>query len=342
MEFTIQKTNQLKSIAILMMLFLHLFNKDYKNLFEPLLFIQSTPLSYYISLFCDACVPIFAFVSGYGLYYKFLNNNNSYFKDNLIRIKKLYYVFWILLFLFVVVIGSILKVEGYPGSILKFLGNFTAINVSYNGAWWFLTIYIFFVLTSSFWFVLLEKLNPFVAVFLFFLLYCIGFYFRIYYKANYSNSFLYWLHSQSALYFCTLFQFMLGAMALKYKWNSFIKNKFGKIVENTSLFFLITFLLIVIHSLVPNLFFAPFFAFVFIFSFNMVKVGKITNILFDFFTPHATNIWLVHMFFYTIYFKNFVYSFKYVLPIFLVLIGLSVLSSYGINYINNKLVSKYL
>ena len=54
MPITLQKSNQLKSIAILMMLFLHLFNRDYTGLFQPLLFVGNQPLSYYISLFCDA------------------------------------------------------------------------------------------------------------------------------------------------------------------------------------------------------------------------------------------------------------------------------------------------
>ena len=75
MEITIQKSNQLKSIAILMMLGLHLFNREYTGLFQPLIFMGAQPLSYYLSLFCDACVPIFAFVSGYGLYFKFKQNS---------------------------------------------------------------------------------------------------------------------------------------------------------------------------------------------------------------------------------------------------------------------------
>lgn len=79
-SITLQQSNQLKSIAILMMLFLHLFNRDYKGLFEPLIFMGQNPLSYYISMFCDACVPIFAFVSGYGLYYSYINSKNLYFK----------------------------------------------------------------------------------------------------------------------------------------------------------------------------------------------------------------------------------------------------------------------
>lgn len=97
MPITIQKSNQLKSIAILMMLFLHLFNRDYTGLFQPLLFVGNQPLSYYISLFCDACVPIFAFVSGYGLYYKFKAADRSYRNENILRLKKLYMNYWIIL-----------------------------------------------------------------------------------------------------------------------------------------------------------------------------------------------------------------------------------------------------
>lgn len=88
MGLSIQKSNQLKSIAILMMLYLHLLSKDYNGLFQPLLFIGVQPLSYYISLFSDACVPIFAFVSGYGLYYSYLNNKNLYFKKKHRKDKK--------------------------------------------------------------------------------------------------------------------------------------------------------------------------------------------------------------------------------------------------------------
>lgn len=64
------KSNELKAIAALMMLCLHLFNNlNYNNLFTPLIFIGSKPLIYYISLFCDAYIPIFAFITGHGLYY---------------------------------------------------------------------------------------------------------------------------------------------------------------------------------------------------------------------------------------------------------------------------------
>jgi len=89
-----------------MMLFLHLFNTlDYQNLFQPLV--------YYLSLFGDACVPIFAFVSGYGLYYKYSKSTATYSKDNVVRLKKLYLNYWIIILLFPVALGFVLQFTGY-------------------------------------------------------------------------------------------------------------------------------------------------------------------------------------------------------------------------------------
>lgn len=133
MEITIQKSNQLKALAILMMLCLHLFNRDHKGLFEPIVFVGTQPLSYYISLFSDACVPIFCFVSGYGLYFKFQKDQGGYNKGNIKRIKKLYVNYWIILLLFAVGLGFLLNKDGYPGNFTRFVLNTTALDTSYNG-----------------------------------------------------------------------------------------------------------------------------------------------------------------------------------------------------------------
>jgi hypothetical protein len=340
MAIPLQKSNQLKSIAILMMLCLHLFNREYHGLFQPLVFIGKQPLSYYISLFCDACVPIFAFVSGYGLYFKYVENPETYGKANSTRLKKLYINYWIILLLFAVVLGAILGTPGYPGSFLKVFLNLTAVNPSYNGAWWFLTIYILFVLSSGFWFRLLDQLNPYLFIIVLLLVYGIAFYFRIYKVALFENEVLQWIHQQLALFFCTLVQFMLGAFALKFKWHSKISQLFNRIHFKNSLTLAMIGLLVVFHGVVPNFIIAPFTALGFIFLFLQLQLPVFFNKLLDFFTPHATNIWLIHMFFYMIYFKDFIYSPKYEVPIFLLLVGCCILSSIVVNHINQRVVSK--
>ena len=150
MELTKSQIKTTKGIAILFMLLLHLFcTKTYEDLYTPVIFMGSTPLVYYLALFGDCCVAIYCFCSGYGLFISYKNNKDNYFKNNLLRIFKLYINYWIVLFIFVVILGPILgQVDKYPGNFKTFISTFTAISPAYNGAWWFITTYIILVLVS--------------------------------------------------------------------------------------------------------------------------------------------------------------------------------------------------
>ncbi|CAM1350607.1 acyltransferase family protein [Tenacibaculum crassostreae] len=342
-SITLRQSNHLKAIAILMMLFLHLFNRDYKGVFQPFLFIGNHPLSYYISLFCDSCVPIFAFVSGYGLFFKYKKSSGVYFKDNLKRIFKLYLNFWIILFIFALILGLVLNKEGYPGSLSKFLLNFTAVDTSYNGAWWFLTTYILFVITSSFWFRLIKSHGSILFIVFLLGLYFIGVYFKIYKTQIFEYPLLKLLHKQGALYLFTLFQFLLGALTLKFKLITKFRNFIDK-VPNANIFLILgMLLLIIVHGLIPNVIIAPFIALTFIFLFSQFSFG--VNSVFmkalEFIAPHTTNIWLVHTFFYLVYFQELIYCPKYTVLIYLWLLSWCVFSSFLINYLN-KLVLRLL
>ena len=339
LEITVRQSNQLKSIAILMMLCLHLFNRDYKGLFDPILFIANKPLVYYISLFCDACVPIFAFVSGYGLYYKYLQNRTVFAMDNLIRLKKLYINYWIILLIFPVTIGLILQFPGYPGSWDKFVFNFLGVNTNYNGAWWFFTVYVFFLLTSRLWFSILDNFNAILVFIILIGIYFLAFYFRVYKAHLFESLFLNFLQSQLSNFFCTLFQFMLGAFALKYKWNNIVSSYFKNIQHKKILISVFILMLVIFHSIIPNFVVAPFTALGFIFVYCQMDISKKNQKIIDFFTPHSTNIWLIHMFIYLTFFRTFIYSFKYPVIIFFVLVLICVLCSFFINFIN-KIVQK--
>lgn len=69
---TLSESNQIKGIAILFILLMHLFNTyAYQNIYDPNLLINGTPLTFYISLNADCCVVLFLFCSGYGLYFSY-------------------------------------------------------------------------------------------------------------------------------------------------------------------------------------------------------------------------------------------------------------------------------
>lgn len=338
MEISIEQSKILKTIAILMMLFLHLFNTlDYQGLFHPLIYIGDKPLVYYLSLFGDACVPIFAFVSGYGLYINAVSDPERYRKKNGDRLLKLYINYWVVLVIFVAILGLSLRFPDYPGHWTKFLFNATGLVNNYNGAWWFFLIYVLLVLSSPLLFAWVRRSPGYVVLVVSTILYLVAFYFRIYRPAAWSNPLLQWLHTNAALYGCTLLPFIAGALSFKYKINTRVTNLFSRTRYPSFMASAGILLLIVFHGLVPNFIVAPITGLLFIFLFNQVPLPGALNRMLLWGAPHATNMWLIHMFFYLIYFRSFIYGFKYVPLIFMVLVVASVLSSFIINIVQNRL-----
>jgi fucose 4-O-acetylase-like acetyltransferase len=272
MEMSLQQSNQLKAIAILMMLFMHLFSPDYHGLFEPLIFIGKQPLSAYLALFSDACVPIFCFVSGYGLYFKYRKQPENYIKNNARRIGRLYINYWIVLLIFAVALGSVLDGERYPGSFQEFMLNFMAWSNSYNDAWWFFFTYILLTATSSLFFRLLDRYPVYALISASLTFYLVAFYFRVYKSNLFDAELLKWTHKQVALFGTSFFPFIIGAIALKYQWSGKISKRIENMPYKNLFLILALILLIVLHGLIPNFIIAPFTAVSFIFIYT--QMGK--------------------------------------------------------------------
>lgn len=332
MEITVKQSNQLKAVAILFMLFLHLFNTlNFQGLFTPLVFIGEKPLVYYLSLFGDTCVPVFCFVSGYGLYYKYTKKHETYLKDNMTRLKKIYLNYWVILLLFVVGLGLALGQTEFVGSWTRVLFNASGIINSYNGAWWFLLIYILLVLTSPLSFHWVSRSNPYLILGVSTVLYIIAFYFRVYRPSTSEYATVQWLHNEASLFGTSFLPFITGAVSLSMKWQTNLTVKLQHIKYRSLLCIVGIIGLVILHALVPNFIIAPFLAIPFIFLFLQVKWPGWVNSLLDFMAPHATNMWLVHMFFYITYFHDFIFGFRYIPLIFLALVTCSIASSFIIN-----------
>ena len=65
---------------------------------------------------------------------------------------------------------------------------------------------------------------------------------------------------------------------------------------------------------------------------------KWLNNLLSYLGGYSTNMWLIHMFFYMIYFKELVYGAKYSFLIFPWLVVLCLASSYIVNLIYNPII----
>lgn len=339
MELSSVQTNLTKGLAILMMLCLHLFNKPFEGLFEPLIFIGSKPLAYYLSLFSDCCVAIYCFCSGYGLYIGYAKKDSDYNRKNYIRLLKLYLNYWIVLLLFVVFLGLLLgRTAEYPGNFIKFMYNFTAIDTSYNGTWWFVFSYILLVLASSTIFKIIDKYNYIIVLLVSFVLYALFYVQLIKTPIVFNELFLDLILRQITSFGFVIFPFVMGAVAYQQKWYSVFSAYFQRNKNSNFILMLIIIAAVIFHGFVPTLFIAVFTGFLFIFCFNALRLPNTVQNILKYFSKHSTNIWLTHMLFYSVFFKEIIYAPKYPILIYLWLLLWCLVASYIVNLLYDPIL----
>ena len=143
-----EQSTIIKGIAILMMLWFHLFGIDeLEQVCTPLIHINGKAFVTYLS---NASYPVsfFLILSGYGLTYIFKQKRLNII-DQSKRLLKLYIHYWIILLVFVG-LSVFVKPGMYDLDFLHIIGNITAIKCNYNGEAWFLFPYVLLTLSSPF------------------------------------------------------------------------------------------------------------------------------------------------------------------------------------------------
>ena len=151
-------TKVMKAIAIILMLAHHLWilperiaGGSLRYVFQ--IFGQSSIV--YLGWFGKICVSLFFFLGGYGIYI------SSYGKkyDVISKLKGLYFSYWKVFVIFIPMgflffrnqpaycenHGIYARFENF--SVAEFLANITGIDISYTSEWWFLTSYVFAILS---------------------------------------------------------------------------------------------------------------------------------------------------------------------------------------------------
>ncbi|MFC3884785.1 acyltransferase family protein [Bacillus songklensis] len=340
MEISKNDTKTLKGVAILFMLLLHLFGrKEINGLYEVFPIINGVPLIYYLGLFGDACVPIYCFASGYGLFVVHSREQKSNVMKNFARIFKLLINFWIVLVLFVGIGFLAGKAESFPGSLAEFLLNFFVLSNSYNGAWWFLQTYIILVLLAPLLVKFVRKYNSIMLLFLSGIIYLVSYVQRIKHVFDFGDhTILNMFVNTMVLVGTSLLPFMIGTIFAKEKVYSKLYNKFYSYSYKNILCFIGIVMLVIIHSLYESMIIAPFTAIAFICFFNLMDKSRFIQKVFTFFGDHSTNIWLTHMFFYMSIFPELTFAPKYPILIFAWLLILCLISSSVINSIYKPII----
>lgn len=291
MKITKENSIQVKGVAILCMIAFHLFG-----------FPERIPNDYIYSWFgspitksFQICVPIYLFIGGYGL--QCIANKGSITWKGIIRkLRKLYISYWRITILSII-IGFM--VGYYTIDLKELLNNLLGLISSYNGEWWFFSLYV--ELLILFYFISRIKLGwksylLFMTIILFITR-------SINKMLSLDDCIIYQRHLKMILIDLNIF--MLGCFFSKF-------DIFDKLYKKYSFLFdsyivaplLITFPLIV-RAYGPiigitELFIVPIFVIGIV---NMCKImggGKI----FLFLGKHSMNLWLIHSFFIYYYAKD--------------------------------------
>lgn len=326
---------QLKGSAILIMVLLHLFNRQ-ENIDKCIISINllGEPLISQLAKFVEICVPLYLFLSGYGLYLLFLKNDTIF---PLKRILKLYLVFWSCFIIFIS-FGCFWVPELYPGNWKIFIENLTAWKTSYNWEWWFIFPYIILIGVSNILFTCIRRWNFFTSFLFSCVVYVISYWVISSYKSYLLESYALFNLFEFLRMVCS---FMWGALFAKYDLFQRIKKNVSlNTYCNNILMIVILVCAFLIRAVMSIHAASIFFMVIFACCFYLIKKSSCIEKFFVLMGRHSTNIWLVHTFFCYYYFHDFIYGLKYPFLIYIVTLGLSVISSVVINKLYQLLFGK--
>ena len=322
----------IKGVAILMMLFYHLFGRDnLADICTPLLYIGNTPLIRYIT---NACYPVsfFMILSGYGLTYCYKKKQLSPSIQGK-RILKLYIHYWLVLLIFVT-IGHFIKPDVYPNNLIHLFINIIGIKCTYNGEIWFLLPYAIISLLS-WWIInyvynLNDKRNSFITMIVYSIFFLIARYIGYHLPENEISSTL----LIQIVYIVQLtFYFSLGILLFRLLENEPATLKAIK----PTIYFIIVIALFIIKCMIKVTIADGLYAFIIIFCISHLQLHRLFHNALYKLGQYSMPMWMTHTFFAVYLFQDFIYGFKYPLLIWLVLITISYLASIPILKIGNRI-----
>lgn len=331
-----EESTIIKGVAILLMLFLHLFNRtNLPELCHPLIYIGDQPLVHLLSRAANP-VSFFIILSGYGLSFVYDKNNLS-FPSQGRRLLKLYIHYWVILLVFVS-IGHYVRPDAYPGSISKIIGNITSWNTSYNVEHWFLFPYAMLSLLAYPILKFMDKVGNARSLFLFFLISFISAYITSRYIAVYK------LYDTILARVLTIlgFLFAFGIGIMMHRVSTVRPLRIKKLEGRSGLTIGLLLLLISFRCLFKTGAFHTFYVFFFIMLFLHLPLHRNVRSFLVIMGEYSMPMWMIHTFFCNYLFKDFIFGFQYPLVIYLVLVGISLVCSIPImkcaNWACKKLV----
>lgn len=323
-----QETQIIKGIALLMMLWLHLFsNVAQTQTCTNLINIGGIPLA---SILARACPPVdfFIFCGGYGLYYTYRKGND---KRYLPRIVKLFIAYWLILLIFIPACICFADAN-FPMDTKSIVFNITGLHCDWDHPTWFLLPYSLLSLSYPFLFRLFDKIRVrYVLVVTFVLNFMMMTLLHFYGTSHINNN---PLLSIPVCYIEFLFPFVCGASLLRCNLVPTLRIKQAKLGRLTGVIYAMFALILILTCTIINsaaihsIYILGVIGCLLLSPFN--RAGAIPKLLAKI-GDHSMNMWLIHAILYGFLFKDLIYGISYPVFGFLALILLSYICSIGIN-----------
>lgn len=324
--FTKENTNQAKGIAIILMLFHHLFY--YPCDIESKIYFRNIELINWIALNGKVCVGIFVLLSGYGLYASQSNRVGlkSFYLKNY---SKLYLNYWLMWLLFVpvgiIVFGRTFNIVYhnyvFVKSFIDFIGLIDFFSFGgYNSTWWFMSCILELYFIYPFLKVLVSKFDSFFVIIVF-----------LASLFSYNISFAGMQPYEPIRDY--LFTFVLGIYLAKQ--NVFIRMNEIKLNRMIKLTLLVVLLcsFVFIRSYLRTKALIVTDGLIAIAIIQMIVQLNLKLRLLAFFGKHSFNIFLFHTFICSYFFKQYILWFKYPILILTVFLSVCLFLSVGIEYL---------
>lgn len=214
-----------------------------------------------------------------------------------------------------------------------FTENLLVFGSSYNGAWWFVGIYLLMVLLSPLVFKIMRK-HPVLVALAAPAVYAVSYFVRFRYEG-------FWQQKLSLLGM-SYAELLVGAYFCRYSFMDMLETICSRVLPGKVRMIVLTAVVaavILVRGYIPSLFVAPISGLIFIVCYLLaVRQGLPLQGLFSFLGKHSSNIWLTHMFFYMPMYGGIAYRAKYALGVLLLLLILSICASNFILLLQNKTV----
>jgi peptidoglycan/LPS O-acetylase OafA/YrhL len=331
---TKQESMMMKGVAILIMLFGHLFCHEHvvATACINLCSVRGVPLVAWLSRAAHP-VDYYLFLGGLGLA---ISNRGGEDSNRYKRVVKLFIIYWLSLLIFVT-IGHFINSVRYPGSITTIIANATAFDTSYNGEMWFLFPYVILSLLAPILFRLFDRYKTrYVLATMYFMHLCTSFVI-----SRYGAQYLYpnrWIYNP-LLVFHFMFMFMLGAACARHNYFEKLKKYSRKHRLLPKVSYILLALIFVLWSSIKIRFTATFLTLAIISLIIIAPKPQFVIKSLSYLGKYSTGMWMVHTYFCYYLFSDFIYSVKYPLLIYALLIAVSLFSAVIIQKSSAKVCS---